>query len=243
MNRTSWIFIIITLLICSVISFFLIRPVVSSSWKTYKDTQAAKKDLDEISKRKEVLNELSKNSQLSSLYDTAVTYIPQDSNSGALVIELSAIANNAKMKVEQVSLESTAAPTTPQEDTSKTKPDNSKTPTPAPTENTATAISEIPFTMKLTGTFTDFQKFLQDIETSSRLITISGMNLSQNEAGLTVSISGKTYWKKGSNLEKTLANIQISKETIELFKNLKTYGTPINPAESGFGRTDPFATF
>lgn len=235
MNRTSWIFVIISLLICSVIAFFLIRPAVSSSWKTYKDTQAAKKDLEDISKKKEALNELSKNNQLTTLFNTASSYIPEEGNSGALIIELTAIANNAKMKVEQVSLEANTASATPQDDS---KPSATAT----PTENSN--ISEIPFSMKLTGTFADFQKFLQDTETSSRLITISGMNLSQADTAFTATINGKTYWKKGSNLEKTLANIQISKETIDLFKNLTTYGIPINlPSESGFGRTDPFASF
>jgi len=239
MNKTSWIFVGVTFIICAGISFFFIRPAVSSSWTTYKETQTAKKDLENISKRKDILNELTKNTQLNTLYDTASTYIPEEANSGALIIELTAIANNAKMQVEQVSLESNNASATPQEDSSA----NTQSQAPAASAS-GNNIQEVPFTMKLSGTFADFQKFLQNTETSSRLITISGMTLSQNDTAFTASITGKTYWKKGSTLESNLNNIQISQATIDLFKNLKTYGLPINlPSESGFGRTDPFATF
>jgi Tfp pilus assembly protein PilO len=248
MSRTSWIFVIVTFAICAIIGFFFIRPVVASSWKTYKSNRQAKKDLSETSGLKDALTKLTKNNQLKSLYSIASSYIPQTADSGTLIIELSGAAEQANMTVAGISMESKQTTSQPEDQTATggNKQTQSATNQNSTSQtNTATSsLQELPFTMKVSGTFTDFMKFLQNIETSSRLISVTALSLNQRNNAFSADITGKAYWKKGTDLEKTLANIQISQETIDKFQNLKTYGKPINlPQESGFGRTDPFAGF
>lgn len=244
MSRTSWIFVMATIVIIGVIGFLWLRPVVASSWKTYSDTQVAKKDLDEASKKKEVLENLTKNNQLASLYDIASKYIPETSNSGELIIELTAMAAQSNLSVDQVSLDDKKD--TKEESTTEATTDNktqTKETTTASSSNSS-ANNEVNFSLKVTGTFPDFLNFLKNTETSSRLIAFTAMTLAQEQDKFTAQLTGKAFWKKGSSLDKTLANIEISEDTINKFQNLKTYGTPINlPTESGFGRTDPFAGY
>jgi len=216
MNRTSWIFVAVTVVICLGIGFFLTRPNITSAWKIYKDTQTAKSDLTQVSKKKEILTALADNSQLNNLFDIASKYIPESDNSSELVIGLSAIANESKLGVDQLTFNSIA---------------------PATTAGT----KELTFTMTVSGAFPDFLIFLKSTETSSRLITFTKMSFSQTDKAFIAQLSGTSYWKEGSSLETTLDNIKISQETIDKFQNLKSYGTPINlPTESGFGRANPF---
>jgi len=238
MSRTSWLFVATTIVIIGVIGFLWLRPVIASSWKTYSGTQTAKKDLTEASKKKSVLENLTKNNQLASLYDIASKYIPESSNSGELVIELTAMAAQSNLLVDQVSLDD-------KKDTATTKEEGTSETTSTPSSDTSSAANnEVNFSLKVTGTFPDFLNFLKNTETSSRLISFTAMTLAQETDKFTAQLTGKAFWKKGSSLDKTLANIEISEDTINKFQNLKTYGTPINlPTESGFGRTDPFAGY
>ena len=243
MNRTSWIIIIATLAIVVAAGFFFIWPQANSSWKLYKQELQAKKDLEDVSKRKEVLAQLSKTNQLANLYDIASKYIPEEANSGDLVIQLTAMANGANLTVDQISLETeTKAKTTTEADTTTNKTNSTNSQTTA-TSNPSD-VQEVGFSLKVSGTFADFLNFLKSVETSSRLVSIYAMNLAQTQDKFTADIKGKAYWEKSVSLEKNLANISIPQETINKFQNLKTYGNPINlPTESGFGRPDPFAGF
>jgi len=243
MNRLSWYFIIGAVIICGTFGFFYLYPQANSSLKTYQETQKAKNNLTDVTKEKELLTNLSKNDQLSKLYDIASKYIPETEQSGELVIELSAMANQNKLQVEQISFESatTSAETTKQSDTTTNKTDSATT-NQATEPAKSSENKELTFTLKLGGTFTDYINFLNNLSTSSRLISITSMTLTKSSDSFSAQISGKAYWKKGTNLEKNLTNIEISQATIDKFQNLKTYGSPIDlPTESGFGRPDPFA--
>lgn len=204
-----------------------------SAWKIYKETQTAKSDLAQVSKKKEVLTALANNSQLGSLFDIASKYIPEGDNSSELVIGLSAMATESKLGVDQLTFDSIAP--------APAKTDTTTTPGTPATPDANAGTKELTFTMTVSGTFPDFLNFLKSTETSSRLITFTKMSFSQSDKSFLAQLSGTSYWKKGNTLETTLDNIKISKETIDKFQNLKSYGTPINlPTESGFGRTNPF---
>lgn len=245
MNRISWIFIGVSALIFIAIGFFFSRPNVTSAWQTYTQIQTAKNDLDAAAKKKEILTTLSKNNQLSNLYDIATKYIPESGDSSGLVIALSAMAGESNLKVDQLTFETAPPAGGAKADTT----DTTKTETPAATSTntsdksaTTTGVQEIKFNMTVSGTFPDFLNFLKSVESSSRLITFSKMSFSQSDTTFQAQLSGTAYYKKGNSLETTLENIKISQDTINKFQNLKSYGTPINlPTESGFGRTDPFA--
>jgi len=245
MNRASWVIVAITFLIIAALGVLYLWPVAKSSWNIYQETNQTKKDLEDISKRKEVLTELTKNDKLSYLYNIASTYIPEESKSGELVIELTAMANQSNLKVEQVSLEQIEKTQKSNEETTDKKTETAGSSQKTSTTNVQeTSSQEVDFSMKVSGTFADFLNFLKATETSSRLISITAMNLNQSNDQFIAQLNGKAYWKKGTDLEKNLTNIEISKETIAKFQNLKSYGTPIDlPTESGFGRPDPFAEF
>lgn len=254
MNKTSWIIVGGTGFICIVIAYFFLYPNVKQVFDIRKKTQIAKNELDVLNKKQEVLAALSKNNQLGGLYDIASKYIPESENSSDLVIELTSMANQANMKVDQISLDAATAPKAAATDTAttdaKTTSDAKATATDTTTDTTTTTptdvktnLSELKFSLKISGSFSDFLIFLKSTETSSRLLTFDNMSLSQSETNFSVQVSGFSYYKKGTSLENTLDNIKITEATINKFKNLKTYGVPINlPTESGFGRTNPFDT-
>lgn len=55
MSRTSWIIVIATILIGAIIGFFFTWPQVSSAWQVFNQTGEAKKELNEINQKKEIL--------------------------------------------------------------------------------------------------------------------------------------------------------------------------------------------
>lgn len=247
MNRTSWVFIATATLICLLLGFFISRPNVTGAWKTYKETQSAKSELDKVSKKKDALATLSKNTQLSNIYDIAQKYIPEGQDSSGLVIALSALATGSKLGVDSLTFNTAATPAAAAQssaDTSTTDKSTATATAPSGTAATTTtggSIKEVTFDMTISGTFPDFLSFLKNTETSSRLITFTKMSFSQSDKSFIAQLSGTSYWKQGGSLESTLENIKITQSTIDKFQNLKSYGTPINlPTENGFGNSNPF---
>lgn len=222
MNRTSWIIIGTTLLVCAGLGLFAIKPLISRSFDIYQQTQTAKTDLSDASQKKDVLNTLSKNNQLDNLYSIASKYIPEDQSSGELIVDITNMANQSNLKIGQFSLDNSASPSTS-----------------SPT--TATSLNELKFSLSISGGFPNLVSFLKNTENSSRLITFKSVSLSQASGSLTAQISGSAYWKKGGLQSSSLSNIQISKTTIDKFLNLTTPSTQTTiPAATGFSRVDPF---
>lgn len=241
MNRNSWLIIGATFLICLAYGFFFIRPVVTNSFQTYRQIAQAKKELNDINKKKEILTKISQNDQLKNLYQTAIQYLPQEADSSNLVLELSALASQNNLKVEQISSSTTKAATQENQDTSTNNSNQNNQ------QNTTNSQSEpggsqtADFELKVSGTFSDYLNFLNNLETSGRLISIPKMNLTQGTGTFSAQLSIKAYWKKGLSLEKNLANINVSTDTIQKFQNIKSNSTPINiTTEQGFGRPNPF---
>lgn len=243
MNKTSWLIIGCTALIIIGIILFGMYPLFNNLISVYKARKDAKQELTDVTKKKEILGELSKNDKLTNIYNIASAYIPEEQNSSDLVIELTAIASQNNLSVQQLSIDSGTTNAKQGQDAEASKT-NTQTATTTNSSDKKNDMSEIKFTIKLKGSFNDFENFLKGVETSSRLVSITGMNLTQEEDAFTAQVSGKAYYKKATTLENILANIEIPQTTIDKFLSLKTHGTPINlPSESGFGRTNPFEGF
>lgn len=230
----------ITIIIIAGVIFFLIKPVVVSLWSAWEDLGKAKEDLKTVEEKKQILEELKNNREITTVGQIALKYIPEESEAGQLVIELTAIAGANNLKVEETSMEKSKESTSQSEDTSKTSP----TPQTSPTKE-AVSIKEVEFSMKLSGTFTDFMNFLRSIDSSSRLISLRNLALqmsqTEEQSTFAAQIAGVAFYKSEVSIADTLDNVKVSDETVRKFLNLKTYGLPINlPAESGFGRTNPF---
>ncbi len=238
----------VTLLVIGGIGFFAIKPVVTSIWSAWKDLERARNDLSQVEERKKILEELKQNPSLSNVGQIALKYIPKDEETGELVIELTAIATANNLRVEETSMEKARTTTTQPADEVSTGA-KSPTPTPNASASASSAIAkEVAFTMKLSGSFTDFMNFLRGVDSSSRLISLKTLTLetSQTTDQITfiVQIGGVAFYKSDVTLANTLDNIKVSDDTIRKFLNLKTYGAPINlPTESGFGRGNPFEGF
>lgn len=227
---------------------FLVKPVVSSIYTSWKDLNQSKESIKSIGEKKQVLEALKSNKDLAQVADIAEKYIPKDQESGQLILELTAIAAANNLKVEQTSLEkSTEAPKAQDDTTTGTK----TTATPGPASSPAAPETKnVGFTMKINGTFSDFMNFLKAIEANSRLVTIKNMTMQSkidatNKTVLfSVQLAGTAYYKDKVSTDVSLDNIKISADTLKTFLNLKTYGRAIDlPAESGFGRTNPFETY
>ncbi len=255
MNRLSWIFVGTTSVIIILALGFYFFPSAKSSWQTYRKYKDAKKELLDTSKKIEILNNLSQGDRLTTVYNIASGYIPQDQASGDLVIELTAIAAQSNLKVNQFSLDT--AKTSSSSSSSSNSPDSSDTSksststssdssssTTQKADSNLTGATEMKFSITLTGGFSDFQGFLKGVETGSRLISFTTIALSGDKDSFKAQLSGKAYWKKAAKIDPTLANVDIPEKTINKFLGLKTYGNKIDlPTESGFGREDPFAGY
>lgn len=248
MKNKPVIIIAITLLIIAAISFFVIRPVVSSVLIAWNELNSSKENLKIIEEKKAILDGLKNDSNVKTVASIADKYIPQNEDSGELILELAAMAQTNKLKVEQTSLEKSQETKTA-ESTEETgaKPESAVTPIPAPTP--APDAKKIGFSMSVAGTFPDFMNFLRSIESSTRLITLDDISMqskvgTDNVVAFTAEISGTAYYKKDTSLTDDLDNIKITDETMQRFVNLVTYGKPIDlPTEEDFGRTNPFENY
>jgi len=238
----------VTFLIILAIGFILIRPVAATIWSSWKSLKKAETDLKTVEEKKQILTSLKENQDLATVGDIALKYIPIDSQSGQLVIELTAVAQSNNLKVEETSLEKNKdSSSTPKEESTASPKGGTPSPTTSGQATNLGQVKEVEFSMKLSGTYNDFINFLREIESSARLITLNDMSMQMTSASGTqaaafsVQISGVAYYKPAVSIEKTIANLNISEATIKHFLDLKTYGQPINlPTESGFGRTNPF---
>lgn len=235
MNRTSWIIVGITAGICLGLGIFLLFPAFSRLWQTFRQTQAARQELAALDQKQKVLGDLAQNPNLDKISTAAATYIPEEAKSSDLILELSAIVGEAGMALEQISLES-AAPAPAKEEEGTTKTTTTQT-----GQKKTTAAEPVGFTLEIAGSFENLMQFFKLMETSSRLIAIKSLDLSQEQDEFTTSVKGESYWQTVAIQEKSLANITVSAETLQKFQNLRQYSTPIDTStEAGFGRTNPF---
>lgn len=249
MKNQKLIIIGITTLVVLGISFFLIKPVVTSVWISLKNYSQAKSELKALNEKKQILAELQENPNLKNVSEIAQNYIPKDTESGQLVIELTAMARANNLKVEQISLEKSKTSTSTTEEATPTpaaKTNASPTPTPSGSANPTGDAKPVDFSLQVSGSFNDFLNFLNTVETSSRLISLKNITMQQKvgtDKSVTFSaqISGSAFYKNKITVESTNDNLKISDDIINKFLNLKAYGQPIDlPTESGFGRSNPF---
>lgn len=258
MKTKPIVILIITLLVVLGIILFLIWPVGNSIWKSYNELKKSENDIKLVNEKKQVLEALQNNPDLNQVNEIAIKYIPPDPQSGELIIELTAIAAINNVKIEQISMEKQSSQTTTksQDEAATPTPKGKTAATPASSNSPATTTKELPFQLSISGTYANITAFLRGTETSGRLISIENLTLQsgttsgapatavQAEKLLSGQISGKAYYREQISLEKNLANLQVSRETIDFFLNLKSWGQPINlPQESGFGRSNPFETY
>ncbi len=233
MKNKSIIIISATLIIVAAIGFFMIWPTASSIWQSWQALSASQADLKKAEEKAQALADLKKNAtQINNVAAIAGNYIPQSYDSSQLILELSTIAANNNLTVQQTSI-------------NQVTPASSPTPTPQAGSNSSVSnLKDISFSIQLSGAYPDFLNFLKAIETSSKLTIVTSINLQMDSAsttgGLTVQITGSSFYKPNVSVADTLENIKVSQNTINMFLNLKSYANPLNPAAQGFGRSNPF---
>lgn len=233
----------ITFIICFAIGFFLIRPPATSILKSYQDLEKSQNELKQSEEKKKITALLSQNKdEINRVAAIAKKYIPEDSQSGDLILELTAIASNYSLKVEKTSLDKSQTTSTKADETTDA---TKKTAQPQPSTSASAApgsIQNIDFSMSLSGSFVDYLNFLNNVEGSTRLIVIKSMAVQiGQDKPTTFQLVGTAFYKPKVTIADNLDNIKVSQETINTFLNLKSYAQPINlPQESGFGRVNPF---
>lgn len=238
----------VTALIVLGIGFFLIWPTALSVYQGWRDLSSSQENLRLVEEREKAIADLKKNKeQLTNIAAIAEKYIPKSYESSQLVLELTAIAQDNGLVVNQTTMESAkTASASKEEDTSAASPTPEASASASASGGSA-SVQNINFSMKLTGPYPNFLNFLKTVETSSKLTVIKTIALQTNaESGntqLSFQISGASFYKPKTTIESTTANLVVSKATIEMFQNLKSFAQPINPAESGYGRSDPFAGY
>jgi len=247
MKSKSLLIIGLTMIIILGISFFIIKPPATDIWKAWQNLKRSGEELKQSEERNKITADLKQNKdEITRIATIAEKYIPKESESGDLVLELTAIANNYNLKVEKTSLEKSQTTKEASDETTDTT-NKTKTAQPQPSASASASsgsVQNIDFTMSLSGGFIDYLNFLKNVETSTRLIIVKSMTIqmSKEEGGpVTFQLVGTAFSKPKVTVADNLDNIKVSKDTINTFLNLKSYAQPINlPQESGFGRTNPF---
>jgi len=236
---------LITLLCVGLIIFILIRPVFSSIVKSWKELKSSESNLQNAGQLSQIMLDL-RNQNITQVADNAQKFIPSNQESGQLVIDLTTMAQTNNLTVEQTTIDKSKQ---------TTKTDETTTPTPKTTSTTQTnsqaknKVENVDFTMKLSGNFVDFAKFLQATESSSRLIVFKNISIqteqnTENKSTLGAQISGTAYYKKEVSLENNMDNLKVSQEAIDMFLNLRnTIQATTQPSDGSFGRTNPFESY
>jgi len=250
MKSNSFLIVGITFIIILGITFLIIKPPATTILKAWQDLKHSEEELKQSEERNKITADLKQNKdEISRIATIVEKYIPQDSESGELILELSAIANTYNLKVEKTSLEkSQTTQPSPEETTSTTNKQKTSTPQPSASPSASSgSVQNVDFTMSLSGSFTDYLEFLKNVEASTRLIVIKSMTMQMGQdqtSPVTFQLVGTAFYKPTVTIADNLDNIKVSQETINTFLNLKTYAQPINlPQESGFGRTNPFENY
>jgi hypothetical protein len=225
-NNRAIVIYIITASICAGISFFGILPNLSKSLGTIKQIGLSQKKLASIAQEKQILANLSKNENLEKLLTFAVNAIPDGARANELTTELNSLVQNTGMTLNNKIIIN---------DTTKTGPNNT---------NNSGQSNDTNFSFNITGDFASIIKVLTLSEKTSRLISIKNINLAQaSNNKITAQIGGTAYWTKinTSNID-DITKYEVSTSTI---KKLQSLTEPeiglITPAETGFGRLEPFS--
>jgi len=249
MKSNSLLIISLTIIIILGIIFLFIKSPATTILKAWQDLKHSEQDLKQSEERNKITADLKqKKDEINRIATIAEKYIPKDSESGDLILELTTIANNYNLKVEKTSLEKSQTTKESSEETTSTTNKEKSTPQPSTSPSASSGgVQNVDFTMSLSGSFTDYLEFLKNVETSTRLIVIKSMTIQMGqEEGkpVTFQLVGTAFYKLKVTIADNLDNIKVSQETINTFLNLKTYAQPINlPQESGFGRTNPFENY
>lgn len=246
MKNKSVIIIAVTALVVIAIGFFLIWPTVSSLWTGWRNLSSSEAEMQKAQEKTAAINALRKNKvELTNVAAVAENYIPKSYESSQLVLELAAIATDNSLTVQSTSIDkSTAPPKAKDQDEAATAPSAAPSAS-ASAATSSSGLQNINFSIKLSGTFPNFLNFLKTVETSSKLTVIKSIALQMDSTGgnLSAQIAGSSFYKPSVTLESTTENLKVSAETIKMFLNLKSFAEPINPADSGYGRGDPFAGY
>ncbi len=244
MKKTKYLIIGATCLLVVGIILVMVRPLALSIWKSYQEIRNSNQELEKAQERKKITEDLLANKdEINRIYQIAEVYIPKSSESGDLVLEISAIAGANNLRVEKTSFETSKTKQSSAEEETSTEQKKSPTPKVSTSgDTTKVGVSSIDISMTLSGNFTDFLNFLKTVETSSRLILIKTITVqTAKDSPATFQLLGSAFYKSKITIEDNLNNIKVTQDTINKFLNLKTYAEPINlPQESGFGRTNPF---
>ena len=244
MNKPIIIIWSITISICAAIGYFIMYPNITNGLKTYNSTKQINEELTNSTQRKKVLTDLSKNNDLAGLTKIATSYIPEDSMAAELILELSGIAKNAGVEVDQLSFSNKTS-------TPSSGPGPGADPSMGEGPMGAAAVGmvsgnteEVGFQMTISGGFDSIIKFLSLSEVSARLTSIQSISLSEDKLGgkTSAQISGSGYWKKATIMQASdTSSVMITAETIQKLKSLTQNSEPVNTTtEEGFGRANPF---
>jgi len=205
----------ITAIICASITYFGILPNLSKSLQIIKQINSTQKQLNGIAEEKKILTDLSKNENLEKLLTFATNAIPETTRENELTNELNNLTRNAGVSLnEKINI-----------------------------DNAQASPGKVKFSFSLSGNFSSMIKFFTLSEKSSRLLTFENIDLTKTGNNkLIAQISGTAYWTK-IDLKNTDESVsyEVTTNTIKKLQNL-TEPEPsiITPAETGFGRLDPF---
>lgn len=242
-NKTFWAILFSTLIFIILVSWFIARPLIFNTLKTYKKIGENKIQIKSLEEKLTVLKDLKKNqAKVSEIYQIADKFLPKEKKEGDFAIQLEDISNLSSLTLGSLNI------TTKTKETQKKEVEEEETKKTAKQTTTTTIqkeekIAQMGFTTSFAAGWPSLLSFLTLLENGSRSNLLYSLNLNKGEGDLiTTQIEGLFFYKPKITLSEELANIKISPETEKKFKDLGQYGGGID-LKQGFGRENPFSSF
>lgn len=171
---------IFTLIVITIFIFFAIKPTVETILVLQKKLTETSEVLDKVNKKAEDLSLGKQN------YDNLDNDIKNRISSS--------IPDTVQLKSVTQTLEQTARLHDASVSALQIQPIVIDT----KSENSVGTLAEIDFTFNVEGSYTNLNELLQNLKSSSRLISVDNLSLSKpsEESGLIMSITGKAYYIK-----------------------------------------------
>jgi len=237
-------FIISTLLFVVVVTVFIwffYPPALATRQENIEENQRLTDLISQRTATKQLIDQIGADkTKLTDLYDLAVQAYPASERSDLLLLQLDGLTKAAGVTATitvPFSGAVTVTPTAPPADETEIKAGQG-------TSTATTPIvtgSDSNFSVSGTFSYEQTQNLISRLATFIRWNQLTAISISSGDAGLTVTLAGKSFWSNHSVKSTTISGPALIESATKLFGEFQSYSTePDITTEGSFGVKNPF---
>jgi len=241
-NKKFWTILVVSLILFLGVNLFITKPVIFDIVAKIKILKEENQKLSDLKNQQNKESALSKQkNKIDELYNKTLIYLPKTADSSDFIVQIEAIGNLNHQDISELTF---AIP-------SDTGQNSERSGTAASAENQNTksdanadsaGLKETNFNFTQTGEFSGLRKFIDNMETMSRMHSIQSLVINIGINGLLeTKINGSIYSKSSTTLVPDDINLTDKEiKTIDYFMHFGKAITPSDEATPDNGRSDPF---